>query len=284
MKTILVTGGDGQLAMCIKDLESNYPDFKFTYTNSSELDISNLNQVNKTFSIQKFDWCINCAAYTAVDLAETEIQKAHDVNQIGAKNLALACKQYKTKLIHISTDFVFDGNMPKAYTELIATNPLGIYGLSKLKGEQEITSILSNYFIIRTSWLYSEHGNNFLKTMLRLASTKDEIGVVSDQIGAPTYAKDLAQMIIHLMHVESNEYGIYNFSNQGIASWYDFAKAIFELSKSNIKVNPIPTSSYPTPAKRPPFSVLDTTKIKTSFQIEIPYWRDSLKTAISNLK
>ena len=193
MKTILITGANGQLAKCIEDLENKFDQFKFIYTNSSEFDITQKNHTT-IFNNNKIDWCINCAAYTAVDLAEKEFKKANEVNILGCKNLAQACKDYRVQLIHISTDFVFDGNASKAYVETDTTNPLGVYGLSKLNGENEIISILENHYIIRTSWLYSEYGNNFLKTMLKLAKDRNEINVVVDQIGTPTYAKDLARL------------------------------------------------------------------------------------------
>ncbi|MGM5469154.1 dTDP-4-dehydrorhamnose reductase [Flavobacteriaceae bacterium LMO-SS05] len=281
MKTILVTGGHGQLAKCIKDVSTTFADLKFIYTDQSELDITRTEQTDTFFNTNKLDWCINCAAYTAVDRAETEQNVAFEVNTLGPKNLALACKQNKVGLMHISTDFVFDGTASKPYSETDKTNPLGVYGLTKLEGEQEISSILNKYYIIRTSWLYSEHGNNFLKTMLRLAENTNEIKVVSDQIGSPTYAKDLALLICKIISRPSHDFGTYNYSNEGIVSWYDFAKAIFEIGNQPIKINPISTEDYPTLAKRPKFSVLDTTKIKHTFGIQIPHWKDSLKTAIS---
>lgn len=280
MKTILITGANGQLAKCIEDLENKFNQFKFIYTTSYEFDITQKNQTT-FFNNNKIDWCINCAAYTAVDLAEKESKKANEVNTLGCKNLAQACKDYQIKLIHISTDFVFDGNASKAYVETDMTNPLGVYGLSKLNGENEIISILEDHYIIRTSWLYSEYGNNFLKTMLKLSKDRNEINVVVDQIGTPTYAKDLANSLLKIIEKENNNFGVYHYSNEGIASWYDFAKAIFDLKNISIKINPILSASYPTLAKRPNFSVLDKTKIKKTFQIEIPYWRDSLKTVMS---
>jgi len=282
MKTILVTGANGQLAKCIKDLESEFPGFKFIYTNSSEFDITKKDQT-AFFNTYEIDWCINSAAYTAVDLAERESDKATEVNTLGCKNIAQACKDFNINLVHISTDFVFDGNTSQAYRETDTTNPIGIYGLTKLNGENEIISVLENHYIIRTSWLYSEYGNNFLKTMLRLAKDRKEINVVENQIGTPTYAKDLAKMLLIIIEKENKNFGIYHYSNEGVASWYDFAKAIFEINNSSIKINPIPSENYPTPAKRPSFSVLDKSKIKNTFQIEIPYWRDSLKTAMSRI-
>lgn len=282
MKTILVTGSNGQLANCIKDIEANYKGFKFIYTSASDLDITNSAQVDSFFKTNPIDFCVNCAAYTAVDKAETDSENAYNVNVIGAKNLALACKAYKATLLHVSTDFVFDGKNTSPYLETDQTNPLGVYGSTKLEGEKAISTLLNTYFIIRTSWLYSEHGNNFMKTMLRLNKDRDELSVVVDQIGTPTYAKDLAVILLKIISSNNKNYGIYNYSNEGEVSWYDFAKAIFEEIGSQIKLFPIKSVAYPTPAQRPQFSVLDKSKIKQALLIEIPYWRDSLRKAIMN--
>ena len=281
MTTILVTGGNGQLASCIKDVEKQYDDLNIIYTDHLELDICNLNQIQTFFkSNPQIDYCINCAAYTAVDKAETEAEKAFEINATGAKNLAQVCNDHDAILIHVSTDFVFDGEKNEPYTETDAANPISVYGASKLQGEVEIQQALKEYFIIRTSWLYSEYGNNFMKTMLRLAETRDGISVVSDQIGTPTYAGDLAEIIIQIINTKTEKYGIYHYSNEGVASWFEFAKEIFKLTKNKIKVNPIPSIEYLTPAKRPQFSVLDKAKIKTDLQIKIPFWGDSLEKVI----
>ncbi len=279
---ILVTGSNGQLGMCIKDLESKK--FNIQYVNSTQLDITNRQQVKNFFKENKIDWCINCAAYTAVDNAESDYDKAYEVNVLGVKNLAESCKEYSIKLIHISTDFVFDGNNNIPYKESDQTKPIGAYGETKLKGEKEVTQIIKEYFIIRTSWLYSEHGSNFLKTMLRLSKDRNKLGVVGDQIGTPTYAKDLAETILYIIENDFSNYGLYHYSNNGVASWYDFAKAIFDISSIEIQLDNISTKQFPTPAKRPHFSVLDKTKAETSFNTRIPYWRDSLEIAIQNLK
>lgn len=284
MTTILVTGANGQLARCIKNYISQSEDVKFLFYDSTGLDISSKASVNKVFSEHGFNWCINCAAYTAVDKAETNFEEAQNVNVLGAKNLAEVCKEFNTKLVHISTDYVFNGEQNMAYTEEDVTKPLNIYGVTKLQGEKEISSILDHYFILRTSWLYSEFGNNFLNTMLRLSKEKEALQIVGNQIGTPTYAGDLAQFIIQLIATDSSEFGLFNYSNEGVASWYDFAKAIFEISKIDIDIVPIPFSSYPTPAKRPTFSVLDNTKIKMLFRNRPPYWRDSLKHVILDKK
>ena len=241
----------------------------------------NLNQIQTFFkSNPQINYCINCAAYTAVDKAETESEKAFEINAIGAKNLAHVCNDHGAVLIHVSTDFVFDGEKNEPYTETDAANPISVYGASKLQGEVEIQQALKEHFIIRTSWLYSEYGNNFMKTMLRLAETRDGISVVSDQIGTPTYAGDLAEIIIQIINIKTEKYGIYHYSNEGVASWYEFAKEIFKLTENKIKVNPIPSIEYLTPAKRPQFSVLDKAKIKIDLQIKIPFWGDSLKKVI----
>ncbi|MFH4969242.1 dTDP-4-dehydrorhamnose reductase [Gaetbulibacter sp. M240] len=279
-KNILVTGANGQLGLCIKDLQEKYPDLRFIFSDYLDLDITDLGQVQQFFKTNNLDYCVNCAAYTAVDKAETEKEAAFNINVTGAKNLAMACEANLVVLVHISTDFVFDGTSNRPYKETDAPNPLSVYGKTKLEGELAIQNNLKEHFIIRTSWLYSEHGNNFVKTMLRLAKTKDEISVVSDQIGSPTYAGDLAEVIIRIILRGSNDYGVYHFSNEGEISWYDFATAIFEQGKKEIEVKPIKTESYPTAAKRPKFSVLDTSKIKNILKIEVPFWRKHINKAM----
>ena len=278
MINVLVTGSKGQLASCIKDLENQYENINFIYTDYQGLDVCNRNQL-KTFCETQLNinYCINCAAYTAVDKAETEAEKAFEINAIGAKNLALVCNEFDTTLIHVSTDFVFDGEKTEPYIETDAAKPISVYGASKLQGELEIQKAIEKYFILRTSWLYSEHGNNFMKTMLRLAETRDEISVISDQIGTPTYAGDLAEVILEIINTKSTCFGVYHYSNEGAISWYNFAAAIFEITKIQIKLNPIKTSAYPTPAKRPAFSVMDKTKIKRVLKNETSNWKESLK-------
>lgn len=276
MTTILVTGASGQLSQCIKKYLPQNTSFEFLFYDSERLDITSKSNVEQIFSEHDLEWCINCAAYTNVDKAETDIEAAEKVNITGVQNLAQACKKRKTKLIHISTDFVFNGAHNKAYTEEDPPDPVNIYGKTKLHGEREIASALDAYFILRTSWLYSEFGHNFLNTMLRLAKEKDELQIVDNQIGTPTYAGDLAQFIIELIKTKSTAYGLYNYSNEGVASWYDFAKSIFEIGEVKIDVHPIPSDSFPTAARRPVFSVLDNAKIKRVFNMSPPYWRDSL--------
>ena len=274
---VLVTGANGQLGQALQSITGNYPNIEFVFCDSSSLDITNLNQVEQTFKHFKPNYCINAAAYTAVDKAESEPVKAHLINVIGAKNLAEVCKEFDTTLIHISTDFVFDGNKNTPYIEEDKTNPKGVYGKTKSDGEQEIIKNLNEHFIIRTSWLYSQFSNNFMKTMLKLARERNSLSVVNDQIGTPTHAVDLAQVIIKVILSNSKNFGIYHFSNEGSASWYDFAKRIFEINKIAIDLKPIPTSEFPTPAKRPIYSVLDKSKIKSEFNILIDFWQDSLE-------
>ncbi len=284
MINVLVTGGNGQLASSIKNLAKQYEGLHLIYTDYKELDICDLNQIDGFFKTHpKIDYCKNCAAYTAVDKAETDVEKAFEINAQGPKNLALVCNAQDTILIHVSTDFVFDGNRSEPYTETDIPNPISVYGASKLKGEIEIQKGLKKHFIIRTSWLYSEHGTNFMKTMLRLAETRDEISVVSDQTGTPTYAGDLADVILKIISSKDKNFGLYHYSNEGVASWYDFAKEIFKVSKLKIKTNPIATVAYPTPAKRPVFSVMDKTKIKKTLNIKIPHWREPINTSLKYL-
>ena len=277
MMNVLVTGSNGQLASCIKDLAKQYDGLNFIYTDYKELDICDLSQVNTFFeSNKKIDYCINCAAYTAVDKAESDVEKAFEINANGAKNLAIACREFDAVLIQVSTDFVFNGEKNEPYTETDVAKPISVYGASKLQGEIEIKQTLETYFILRTSWLYSEHGANFMKTMLKLAETRDEISVVSDQIGTPTYAGDLADVILKIISSKNTNFGLYHYSNEGVASWYDFAKTIFEASNLKIKLNAIKTSAYPTPAKRPVYSVMDKTKIKSVLKTETLSWQDRL--------
>ena len=284
MMNVLVTGSNGQLASSIKDLAKQYDGLNFIYTDYQELDICNLKQLDSFFKSNiKIDYCINCAAYTAVDKAETDVDKAFEINATGAKNLALACKEQGVILIHISTDFVFDGQKTEPYKETDIPNPINVYGASKLKGEVEIQKTLENYFIIRTSWLYSEHGNNFMKTMLKLSETRDEISVVSDQIGSPTYAGDLAEVILNIINSNNKSFGLYHYSNEGQGSWYDFAKAILESYKYATSVIPISSSQYLAAARRPKHTVLGTEKVKAIFNIQIPKWEVSIKKVIENI-
>ncbi len=279
---VLVTGANGQLGQAIQSISGNYPEIDFVFCDSSSLDITNLDTVNQVFVKVKPNYCINAAAYTAVDKAESEQDKAISINVIGAKNLAATCKENNTILLHVSTDFVFDGNKSTPYSEEDIPNPTGVYGQTKLDGEKAIQETFDKYYIIRTSWVYSQFANNFMKTMIRLGSERDSLSVVNDQIGTPTNAVDLAQALVKICLTTNHQppttnlYGIYNFSNEGQCSWYDFAKKIFEVNNITIDLSPIPTTSYPTPAKRPAYSVLDKSKIRKAFDLQINNWEDSL--------
>lgn len=281
---ILVTGANGQLGKCIQDLAREHSDLNFSFTDILELDITDENFVKHYFEDNSFDYCINCAAYTAVDLAESETYMAFLINAEAVKILAKACSLNNCCLIHISTDFVFDGKKPNAYVEEDTPNPLSVYGSSKLRAEYYVQNILKEYFIIRTSWVYSEYGHNFVKTMLRLGNEKKEVNVVNDQIGSPTYARDLGGFLIALLLNNKNQYGVYHYSNEGEISWYEFAIKIFEIAELRLKVNPISSSEYPTPAKRPKNSKLNKDKTKKAFNISIPFWSNSLINCFSRIK
>jgi dTDP-4-dehydrorhamnose reductase len=283
MHNVLVTGANGQLGSEIRELSSEYPNNYF-FTDSSSLDITDNNEVKIFCTKNNINVIINCAAYTAVDKAEDDDINADAINHFAVKNLAETAKEKDIKLIHISTDYVFDGENYKPYIEDDITNPQGVYGKTKLAGEKAMQAINpNNSIIIRTSWVYSSFGTNFVKTMLRLGHERNDLGVIFDQVGTPTYAKDLAKTILEIIpnihHSEldsGSDVQIYNYSNEGVCSWYDFAKAIFELNNIECNVKPIETKEYPTPAKRPLYSLLNKSKIKNEYNILIPYWRDSL--------
>jgi dTDP-4-dehydrorhamnose reductase len=277
---IVVLGASGQLGSCLKKVaaERNITDISFP--SEEKGNIHNPELLDLLFSEEKPSFVINCAAYTAVDKAEDEQDICRKVNRDGAEYIATACKKYGATLIHVSTDFVFKGNIPQLLSETDPAEPENIYGLTKLEGEVAIAEILPEHFTIRTSWLYSEYGNNFVKTMLRLGKEKEQLGVIVDQVGSPTYAIDLAGAILDIIESGNQTYGIYHYSNEGVTSWFDFAKTIFDISKTSIKVNPVKTSEYVTKAVRPAYSVMDKTKIKSTFGIQIPYWRDSLQVCI----
>lgn len=284
MSNILVFGASGQLGQCLKVVSESQGLTSIFFPPESDADILNREALEKIFDKYKPSWCINCAAYTAVDKAEDDIDLARKINKTGVENLSKLCLEYNAVFIHTSTDFIFKGDQATPLDEDDLAEPINVYGLTKLEGEQVVTETLEKFFILRTSWLYSEYGNNFVKTMLRLGIERDELKVIADQIGTPTYAMDLAVCILHIISVNSTDYGLYHYSNEGVASWYDFAKAIFDISATKIKVLPISTSEYPTRAIRPAYSVMNKSKIKRVFNIEIPYWRDSLITCISKLK
>jgi len=280
---IVVLGASGQLGSCLKKVaeERNITDISFP--SEQEGNILDSSLLDKLFEKEKPEYVINCAAYTAVDKAEDEQEICRKVNREGAANIAVACSKYNVALVHISTDFVFKGNVPQLLSETDPAEPENIYGLTKLEGEHDIIRILDKHFIIRTSWLYSEYANNFVKTMLRLGKERDQLGVIVDQVGSPTYAIDLAGVIFDIIESGSEAYGIYHYSNEGVTSWFDFARTIFDLSSTAVKVNPVKTSEYVTKAVRPAYSVMDKTKIKTTFGIQIPYWRDSLIVCLDRL-
>ncbi|MEQ8238240.1 MAG: dTDP-4-dehydrorhamnose reductase [Cyclobacteriaceae bacterium] len=280
---ILITGAHGQLGSELQDLATEHADLKFFFTDVADLDITDQTTVDSFLANNKIHVCINCAAYTAVDKAESDQALCDKINVTGPSILAGACAKVNATLFHISTDFVFSGEAFLPLKEDKPTDPVNYYGLSKLNGEKAVASKLKKHYIIRTSWLYSTYGANFVKTMLTLGTSKPSLNVIVDQIGSPTYAKDLAKAILTIVKSNTTQYGVYHFSNEGIASWYDFTSAIFEYQNINIPVAPIPTSSYPTPAKRPHYSVMDKTKIKGNFNIKISHWRESLKECLSEL-
>ena len=284
MKKILVTGANGQLGQCLQKISSQFEEFEFIFTDSETLDITNKEEVNDFFWQNAPDFCINAAAYTAVDLAETDIEKAFLVNADGTENLAEACAENNAQFIHVSTDYVFDGENNLAYTEEDFTNPLGVYGASKLAGDELALEVNPCSVILRTSWVYSEFGKNFVKTMLNLFATKDELNIVADQFGQPTNANDLAEAIMKIIKSEKITPGIFNFSNLGRISWFDFAEKIAELSEAKIKLNAIETSQYPTPAKRPKNSVLDLDKISKTYAIQLKPWEESLEDCVQILQ
>ena len=281
---ILVTGSNGQLGSEIKAISSDYS-YNFFFTDRNNIDITSKDSIKEFCQTNSINVIINCAAYTAVDKAQSDIENADLVNRKAVKKLSIVAKELDIKLIHISTDYVFDGKNFKPYVEEFQTNPQSVYGKTKLDGENEIRDINPlNSIIIRTSWVYSYYGNNFVKTMLRLGKEKEELGVIFDQIGTPTYAKDLAKIILDIVpQIDNQKVEIYNYSNEGVLSWYDFAKEIMKMAKLNCKINPIETYQYPTPAKRPHFSLLNKNKIKSTFNIEIPYWKDGLDDCLRRL-
>ena len=283
---LLITGSNGQLGSEIKELVVQYPNFEFVFTSSLELDICNYAVVNKFIVAQQIDAVINCAAYTAVDKAELEFKKAKQVNSIGVENLVKSMTAVNGKMIHISTDYVFDGENHQPYCEGETVRPIGVYGSTKLNGEKKVLNSEIDGIVIRTSWLYSSFGSNFVKTMLRLGSERNQLGVIFDQVGTPTYARDLALVCLEILSKNtkvSAKSKLYHYSNEGVASWYDFAKAIMEFGNIDCSVSPIESIDYPTPAKRPFYSVLNKSQIKKDFGVRIPYWRDALRDCIDKL-
>ena len=284
---VLITGAKGQLGTEIKALASDYNKLEFVFTDLPGLDICDEKAINDFFKVQKIGVVINCAAYTAVDKAEENNEAAELVNSIGISNIVKALENVKGKLIHISTDYVFNGNNSEPYKESDPVSPIGVYAETKRAGEIAVINSNIDAIVIRTSWLYSIYGNNFIKTMLRLGREKKSLNVISDQIGTPTHASDLAKTCLDILSKSkrlSRKGNVYHYSNEGVASWYDFAISIMDLAGLNCKVKPIETKDYPTLAKRPHYSVLNKTKIKEDFKIEIPHWRESLKQCLNKLE
>jgi dTDP-4-dehydrorhamnose reductase len=281
---ILVTGGNGQLGSELKELASSYRQFEFLFLDREQFPINDPAQVQDIIAEHQPAYLINCAAYTAVDKAEAETKLAKEINGTAVGFLAAACEKQGTKFIHVSTDYVFDGNASKPLKEDDEVNPVNAYGASKLLGEQLAFQNNPESIIIRTSWVYSFYGKNFVKTMMRLMNEKESIGVVSDQIGSPTYAADLAKAIIEIISSGKWVPGIYNFSNEGVISWFDFANEIKRQISSSCVVNPLSTEQFPTPAKRPKYSVLNKTKIQQTFSVQLKDWKESLKECIDKLK
>lgn len=275
MKTVLVTGASGQLGRCLQKLAKNRQEIEWIFMDSSEIDITSKTDLERYFRSKQIDYCVNCAAYTNVEKAESEPEKAFSINAEAVKNVAEFCKRHKSVLIHISTDYVFDGTSTIPYKEEDETNPINVYGASKLKGEQYIEQTFKNYFIFRTSWLYSEFGHNFYKTILQKASEKETLNITTAQKGTPTNANHLAQLILEIILKENKQFGLYHFSNAGETTWHGFAKEILRISKEN-EVILNEDNSYKTIAKRPEYSVLDKARLKTNFEIEVASWQDAV--------
>lgn len=281
---ILVTGSNGQVGKELQQLADRYPQYRFVFASREDMELHHFGLVENFFIATKPQYCINCAAYTAVDKAENEQDMAMLVNGEAVGNLASVCKKYQTKFIHISTDYVFDGESETPYKEDDATGPINTYGKSKLLGEQLCIKEDADAVIIRTSWVYSSFGHNFVKTMMRLMNERNELNVVADQIGSPTYAADLAKAILDIICSGKWEAGIYHYSNEGKISWFEFAQAIKEITGSKAVIHPIETAQYPTPARRPHYSLLNKNKIKTTYAVAIPEWMESLQQCITLLQ
>lgn len=282
---VLVTGANGQLGSEIKELSVNFPNHQYFFEGSEGLNITDAKEVEAYIQSKEIDIVINCAAYTQVDKAESEEIAAEKVNAEGVKNISKALEQRNGKLIHISTDYVFNGKNYLPYKEDDAIDPIGVYGRTKREGEEFFLNSKVEGAIIRTAWVYSSYGNNFVKTMMRLGQDRDELNVIFDQVGSPTYAKDLAEVCLKMLDFDFNgKQEVYHYSNEGVLSWYDFAKSIMEIGGISCSISPIETKDYPTPARRPNYSLLNKSKIKKDLGIEIPYWKDSLKKCIKELE
>ncbi|MBL7818405.1 MAG: dTDP-4-dehydrorhamnose reductase [Saprospiraceae bacterium] len=288
--TVLITGAAGQVGNEFRFLAFTHPQFKFIYTDVEQLDITKLRETLRFFKRNTPQYVVNCAAYTAVDKAETDVALATKINVNGARNLAKACQETGATLIHISTDYVYHNNQNTPFKEGDRTSPKGVYAKTKLRGDSAAIKFCERALVLRTSWVYGSYGNNFVKTMLRLGKEREQLNVVFDQIGTPTYARDLARAILKVIEkIENQEVdskilrGVFHYSNEGVTSWYDFTKAIFDIREIGCQVNPIESSQYPTPAQRPPFSVLNKAKFRDTFGIAIPHWRDSLIACLKEL-
>ena len=284
MQTVLVTGSKGQLGNEIQVLALSYPQFNFIFTDVEELDICNRRSVDDFFAVHKIDFLINCAAYTAVDKAEEDKLMCFQINKDAVGHLGEASARHGVKMLHVSTDYVFDGKSYVPYTEEMPVSPATVYGQSKAEGEQLLASVLQNAVVVRTSWLYSSFGNNFVKTMLRLGRERVSLQVVFDQVGTPTYAADLADALLQIISAGKLIPGIYHYSNEGVCSWYDFALAIFKSAKIECDVLPINSKDYLTKTPRPHYSVLNKQKVKSTYNLRIAHWEDSLKLCIQKLE
>lgn len=284
MDRILITGANGQLGSELKEAAPLYPNAHFVYTDREELDITDADAVVAFLKDGNFNYLFNCAAYTAVDKAESDKETAYAINAQAAGILAKACHQLNIKFVHVSTDFIFDGTLASPLREDDNPNPLSVYGASKLEGELKVLAANTDAIILRTSWVYSSFGNNFVKTVIKLCNEREALNIIFDQIGTPTYAKDLALVILTIAFGKEWHPGVYHYSNEGVASWYDFAIAIRDNAGLKTKISPIETSQYPTPAVRPKYSVLNKRKFKDTFNIEIPYWKDSLNNCMQLMK
>ncbi|SRX72530.1 dTDP-4-dehydrorhamnose reductase [Aequorivita antarctica] len=283
MRKILVTGANGQLGRCIKDAAANFPDLQFVFVSKETLDIENTALLKDYFRKNAFTHCVNTAAYTNVEKAESEPEKAFAINAEAVKNVATVCKENDVVLLHISTDYVFDGKKESPYVETDFTNPINVYGASKLKGEQYITEICNKYFIFRTSWLYSQYGHNFLKTVLKYAGEGKPLTITTEQTGTPTNANDLAKALLQIVTQDSTDYGVYHFSNRGETTWFGFAEEILALNEKLKDANLAKTNHYRTFAARPAYSVLDNSKIENLIPASTAGWKKSLETIIKNL-
>ncbi len=284
MAKILITGANGQVGQSFNKLIDQYPQHQIDLASRTDLDISNKSAVQRYLSNGQYDWVINCAAYTKVDLAETESDLCYKINEDGAKNIAATANSINAKIVHLSSDYVYHSNFGKPFLESDITNPQSVYAKSKLASEMAVANACDSHYIFRTSWVYAEHGHNFIRTMLRLGLERDNLSVVCDQIGAPTYAHDIAQMIFSLIEKSDAPYGTYNYANSGQTTWYNLTRAIHMYEGIDCLITPIRTDEYPTAAARPPYSMMNLSKVQDALGIEIRDWEDALKECLSRTK